>query len=205
MEAAHYPSPKVHKPFPHRDPYGLDTMYFSEMLEGESWDISQFNKPDILSFSFLALRSKCFKDQFNVPFQLKHPSMEFRKSLSKKKWDMTCLPEEWNGIFPRLVETIKPPQKRIPMAHLPISQNWEWEDGNQIVGFGFLENDHLLFPKILDSILEFKSGRIYLRTTRQSFYYIPNINENSQKGLFVQEKESYNFPEFYYYWITLED
>jgi hypothetical protein len=195
---------KINKPFPHRDPYGLDTMYLSQLDKEESWDVSQFSKADLLSFSFLTLRALSFKKIFENSFILQNPNIEFRRSLSKKKWDFSCLPEEWNNLFPRLVDNSKI-EYMIPMEEIPISEKWEWREEDQVVGFGFLENDHCLFPKILDSILDSKMGKVYLRTSRQSFYFIPKMKDNDKKGLFIQDKENFNLPEFYYFWLTLED
>lgn len=193
---------KINKPFPHRDPYGLDTMYLSELEKDETWDVSQFTKAELLSFSFLTLRALCTKRLYGSAFSLQNPNMEFRKSLSKKKWDFSCLPEEWDQLFPRLVAQSKF-EYSIPMKDLPIAEKWEWQEDDQIVGFGFLESDQCLFPKILDSILDTKMGKVFLRTPRQSFYYIPKMKDNDKKGLFIQDKESFNLPEFYYFWLTL--
>lgn len=202
MEAAFQGNSKVYKPFPHRDPYGLDSMYIAPLEEDEIWDLSSFRKPDILSFSMLTLRSLFYKRKFDKCFPLLNLNMEFRRELGRKSWNLDTIPEGWKGYFPQILGERK--SFTFWDDSINIQEGFHWEDSKEMVGAGILdESSDEMFPKILDKLVLETNGRVYLRTSRQSFFYIPNIGENSKKGLFVQDKEVYDFPEFFYYWITL--
>lgn len=203
MEDFSLSNSRLFQPFPHRDPYGLDSMYISPIQEGEIWDISSFHKPDLLSFSFLALRSIVYERILGHCFEIRNPSLEFRKALGKKNWDLHLLPDSWKSIFPQIVGVKQLKDHPFPLD-LELKLRFDWEDGKEKAGMGIIpEISEEVFPRILDALIGESQSRVYLRTSRQSFLYIPNIGEESKKGLFVQDKESYGFPEFYYYWITL--
>ncbi|WCL47902.1 hypothetical protein [Leptospira sp. GIMC2001] len=214
MEAFSQSDSKTFKPFPHNDPYGLDNMYISDISADEIWDFSSFSKPDILSFSFFALRTLVHNKLFNKVIGLKIPSQEFRRAMGKKNWDLTNLPNEWRGYFPQLLSNSNKDsiedklQTSLSVLGLDddvsVIDGFDWKDGNQLAGCGIIQKtENEIFPKILDKLISIGNGKIYLRTTRQSFLYLPKIGTDSKTGLFVQDKHSFNFPEFYYYWITL--
>lgn len=223
MEVASSPASKYYKPFPHRDPYGLDTMYISPLEPGEIWDLGLFVKPDLLCFSFLVLRSLAYREVFGNSFPLKNTGLEFRKAIGKKSWNLDLLPAEWKGLFPQMLSLATPERGNLretmgeewreeergeclgglSFDSLPVRSGLHWEEKGEIVGFGFLEeNTDEVFPKILDRLLLENPGRVYLRTSRQSFLYLPQVGELSKKGLFIQDREKWNFPEFFYYWVT---
>lgn len=204
MEALHSQNPSVFQPFPHRDPYGLDNMYISGLCDNEIWNLGNFHKPDLLSFSFLALRSIVYKQIMGYDLVLTGASKEFRKGLGRKDWDLHLLPKSWKSIFPQVLGEEKESVSEYPFPlDLPLEIRFDWEDGKEKAGMGILSeiNDEI-FPRILDALIGDSISRVYLRTSRQSFLYIPNLGLESKKGLFVQDKETYGFPEFYYYWIT---
>lgn len=205
MEAYSSSTSKVYQPFPHRDPYGLDSMYISPITEGEIWDISSFHKAELLSFSFLALRSIVYEKLFQSGMKIKNPSMEFRRSLGRKNWDLHLLPDTWKAVFPQVIQNHPEHEKNFPIDVATITR-FDWRDGKEMAGMGILpETSEEVFPKILDSLIGDSLSRVYLRTSRQSFLYIPSMGEESKKGLFVQDKDSFHFPEFYYYWLTLSN
>ncbi|MCC5816315.1 MAG: hypothetical protein JJT78_16310 [Leptospira sp.] len=203
MEARSSLASKKYQPFPHRDPYGLDSMYISPLSEAEIWDISSFHKAELLSFSFLALRSVVYEKQFQKSLEIKNPSLEFRKSLGRKNWDLHLLPASWRAVFPQIIQESEDKKHPFPLD-IPLELRFDWEDGKEKAGMGIIpEFSEEVFPRILDALIGVPHARVYLRTSRQSFLYIPSLGEESKKGLFIQDKESYGFPEFYYYWLTL--
>lgn len=177
------------KPYPHRDIYGLDSMFLSPPKPLETWDLSSFRSAELLSFSLLALRSMLLEPPFSQGLQIVGASLELRKSFIKKKWKRNGLPTIWNKLFPLEVQDHG-------NENYDTIKNFVWEDNGEEVGFGFHSEDK--HEKMFQSLIQRGCNRFYYRTPYHSFYYFLN-----PKGkMFVQEKENYFSREFYYYWVV---
>ncbi len=194
------------------DFYSLDKAGLYKIDSPEIWDFSETEEVRFEFFPFLIMRAILHKKLTNESIQLTNLPLNSKQVLSKFASSIH-LNEFFSGIFfPSVVGNNKNYTSKLKFYEKFIPKyNFYKEILNNyyvVCGGGILEKENTLLKPFVQELfeafrLEEQKGKFYFRTQKNSYFY-PLGKKEEPQIFFVQERENFLIP-FYFFFIQIEN